>query len=171
MFSLIGKDDGKRAIYARVRKHGHPLCTNRGKVRVCRLVLYEKIGPGEHSCNWCGKTLRWYTGTRGNPPDSIVADHVDGDPTNDSSENIVPSCVACNGMRGRPDRIHDGETVYWEKSNGCRTRHRGAWIECQNCRNPFISPVTQKLVPKRKFCTQSCAASANKNFHRKKNDS
>ena len=70
MFSLIGKDDGKRAIYkyARIRKHGHPLCTHKGKVRVCRLVLYEKIGPGEHGCTWCGKTVKWYVGVVGNPP-------------------------------------------------------------------------------------------------------
>jgi hypothetical protein len=58
-----------------------------------RVVLYEKIGSGPHSCHWCGVTLRW--GGRG----GINADHVDFDKLNNDPENLVPSCLVCNIQR------------------------------------------------------------------------
>ena len=68
--------------YKVVTCHGHPLATKYGLVRLHRKVLYEKIGPGEHPCHWCGETVRWMNGNRSK--DSLVSDHVDGDTQNNS---------------------------------------------------------------------------------------
>lgn len=40
-------------------QQGHPLAGGSGGLAEHRKVLYEKIGPGEHSCHWCGKSLGW----------------------------------------------------------------------------------------------------------------
>lgn len=76
--------------------YDHPLA-NDGTVLEHRKVLYDKIGPGSHDCNWCGKSLEW-GGLEG-----IQADHKDGDKQNNDSDNLVPSCLICNrkGMRLR----------------------------------------------------------------------
>ncbi len=81
--------------YLRIQTTGHPLGD---KAREHRAVLFEKIGPGEHPCNWCGKTLRWKPGEE-LQPDSLLADHIDGDKRNNSPENLVPSCNPCNVRR------------------------------------------------------------------------
>lgn len=74
-------------------QYEHPLAIQ-GYVAEHRVVLYEKIGPGPHLCHWgCGKLLEW--GGR----EGIFADHLDSDPTNNSPENLVPSCNSCNWNR------------------------------------------------------------------------
>ena len=60
-----------------------------------RLVLYEKIGPGQHPCNYCGETVEWKVGQhtqRGN----LIAEHVDGDTTNNDPENLRHLCQRCH---------------------------------------------------------------------------
>lgn len=51
--------------YSVVQWPGHPLATN-GSVREHRAVLFDKIGPGMHSCHWCAKPVTW--GGRGASP-------------------------------------------------------------------------------------------------------
>ena len=75
--------------------YGHPLVTSGGIVGEHRFVLYEKIGIGPHYCHWnCGKLLEW---TRY----SLHVDHIDGNPSNNDPENLVPSCLSCNLARAR----------------------------------------------------------------------
>ena len=80
----------------------HPLsqslskCRRYAKAYVHRLVLYEKIGPGEHACHWCSKLISW-DNKRG--PLRLMADHVDGDKWNNTPDNLVPACWRCNGRR------------------------------------------------------------------------
>lgn len=76
-------------------QYGHPLASHHGELLEHRKVLYEKIGPGEHPCYWCGK-LRSWGGSQG-----IHADHLDDDRLNNDPENLVPSCKRCNGRRGK----------------------------------------------------------------------
>lgn len=83
----------------------HPLAQDSGngygKVYEHRLVLFDKIGPWDHECYWCKKSIRW-----GNDCDAdvIVVDHLDGNEWNNTPENLVPSCRRCNIQRSiRPD--------------------------------------------------------------------
>lgn len=75
-------------------QYDHPLASDTGELLEHRKILYEKIGPGEHECWWCGKLLVW-GGSGG-----IHADHLDDDRANNAPENLVPSCKPCNGKRG-----------------------------------------------------------------------
>lgn len=81
-----------------IAQEQHPLMTGpaRSAVLEHRKVLYDEIGPGPHPCHWgCGRLLEW-GGHAG-----IQADHVDGDKTNNTPENLVPSCPSCNYRRAR----------------------------------------------------------------------
>lgn len=70
----------------------HPLSQSSGLVLQHRKVLFQKIGPGPHRCNWCGLIVEW--------GDSLVTDHVDGDRQNNDPSNLVASCISCNVSRG-----------------------------------------------------------------------
>ncbi len=78
--------------------NGHPLAGAKGKLYEHRKVLYEALGDGPHPCHWrvlsgCGEcSLEW---------SEIHVDHVDDNPTNNSPENLVVSCMACNRSRPR----------------------------------------------------------------------
>lgn len=67
-----------------------------------RYVLHEAIGDGPHPCHWCGKEILWMArrGRNGERPNDLVPDHLDGDPKNNTPENLVPSCYRCNALRG-----------------------------------------------------------------------
>jgi len=77
-------------------KQDHPLADSRGIVYVHRMVLFDKIGPGWHPCHWCGAIVTW---RKGLAPDTLTADHVDFDPSNNDPANLVPSCNLCNSQR------------------------------------------------------------------------
>lgn len=83
--------------YRRVSAPGHPLAGQTGKVYAHRLALHEKIGPGEHPCHWCGKTVTWQ---RGLSPTALIADHLNRDTSDNSPSNLVPACQRCNSGRG-----------------------------------------------------------------------
>lgn len=82
----------------------HPLAKN-GEVLEHRKVLYDVIGPGPHACHWASRygceqfELDWSGGTR------LVVDHLDDDPTNNSLENLVPSCTKCNSSREQYEKV------------------------------------------------------------------
>ena len=91
-----------RAGYLILTGQRHPLAIG-GALAEHRKVLYDAIGPGPHECHWgCGKLLQW-GGT-----DGIHVDHVDGDRANNSRENLVVSCGACNCLRA-----FDGNPGEW----------------------------------------------------------
>lgn len=82
---------------------GHPLAGATRKVRRARLVLFEKLNGENAPCHWCGAALRWVViQIKVSPPDSLYADHLNGDTTDDRPENLVPSCLPCNANRHRP---------------------------------------------------------------------
>lgn len=78
---------------------GHPLANARGTLEH-RVVLYDAIGPGEHSCHWCGTLVTWDITTPADPR-SLVVDHVDFDKLNNDPGNLVPACRGCNIARTR----------------------------------------------------------------------
>ena len=81
-------------------QYGHPLAGpgKRGEVLEHRKVLYDLIGPGPHPCHWCGRSLEW-GGVRG-----INVDHLNDVKDDNRPENLVPSCLNCNGRRGKPPK-------------------------------------------------------------------
>lgn len=69
----------------------HPLATKNGKVLEHRVVLYDKLGSGQHPCYGCSKALVWNY--------NLVVDHLDFDKLNNNPDNLVPSCDSCNVKR------------------------------------------------------------------------
>ena len=76
---------------------GHPLAGVDGRALEHRLVLFDKIGPGEHRCHWCGTSIRWTT--EGLIGDALVVDHVNHDRLDNAPGNLVASCNVCNNHR------------------------------------------------------------------------
>jgi len=146
----------KTSHYSAISAHGHPLARKDGTVRRNRLVLFSMIGPGEHKCHWCSKTIKWTIGRVGS--NSIVSDHVDSDPSNDSESNLVASCQGCNAHRSRTGPIQPGEVVYRKKSGQCM---RGIIVKCAECESPFVARMTSKGIPLNRFCSRRCFSKNN----------
>jgi hypothetical protein len=82
-----------------------------------------------------------------------VVDHLNGDPRDNSEENLVPSCHTCN-MKRRHDRIRDDE-VFYTYPNGHRTR--GVMCTCERCGKQFVAVAVLARTPgKARFCSQPC---------------
>lgn len=91
--------------YREIFDPSHPLAQAGGGVMEHRLVLYEKIGPGEHVCHSCGKKVSWEHDWGGSRRDgALVVDHLDFDKLNNNPDNLVPSCFACNARRHQQRR-------------------------------------------------------------------
>ena len=138
------------------RARAHPLAPASGFVSESRIVLYDKIGAGDHPCHWCGATLRWRPG-EGLASDSLLADHLDWDIHNNAPENLVPSCNACNAHRTRQGdrRLIREEELFITNRNGSRARARR--VHCQACGTEFLVRVSQVRSGKGRFCSMSCA--------------
>lgn len=79
----------------------HPLAGKRGVVYVHRMVLFDEIGFGPHACHWCAAEVDWLP--KGDPRE-LQPDHLNNDGGDNRIENLVPSCRACNGLRGAQRR-------------------------------------------------------------------
>lgn len=87
--------------YRRVYRPGHPISGKRGMTYAHRVNLYDKIGPGEHGCHWCGKTVSWDGLVKAG--DKLEVDHLNNDKTDNDPANLVPACRSCNTTRGRQE--------------------------------------------------------------------
>lgn len=87
--------------YVMLQKAGHPLASKNGFVFAHRAVLFEKVGPDDQSCHWCGRRVSWWL-TWPKDESALVVDHLDGVKVNNAPTNLVPSCNRCN--RGRAVR-------------------------------------------------------------------
>jgi len=132
----------------------HPIAPPSGVVAVSRLVLYDKIGPGPHPCNWCGGEVDWKTGLVAG---ALIADHLNWDREDDRPENLVPACNPCNVNRQREfeDRAiaDDDLTVIW----GSGGRTRAIRRECEYCGVEFLTIPAEVKKGKGRFCSRSCA--------------
>lgn len=104
---------GRRYRY--VTRHGHPLAGATGRAYEHRVVLFDAIGPGGHSCHWCGREVTWES-TRGDA-DCLVADHLNGVGDDNRSENLVPSCAPCNTARAMQARAGALRAAGWWSNN------------------------------------------------------
>ena len=91
-----GSGTTRKDGYRQLHVTGHPLADGRGLVLEHRVVLFGKIGPGEHACHWCSAPVAWEPGITGT---SLIADHLDADRGNNAPGNLVPSCNPCNVRR------------------------------------------------------------------------
>ena len=149
-----GPDGPRKASVTQPRYRtakGHPLAPASGRVAVSRLVLYEKIGVGPHTCQWCGTMLTWTFGLKA---DALIVDHLDWDRLNDDPSNLVPSCISCNARRAAPGRrnaIQPGELTV--PSFGGKHRTRAIKRTCDACGNEFLSSLYKEM----RFCSRLCA--------------
>lgn len=100
----------------------HPLASARGKVYVHRAVLWEKIGPGQHPCYWCGDLVEWKVGPPGTRHGDLTVDHLDGHGDNNDPMNLVPSCRDCNSGRASAARAEALEQNGWWGNHDTRSK-------------------------------------------------
>jgi hypothetical protein len=155
-YHAAGRPPRKAKVKHRMRAAGgHPIAPPSGVVAVARLVLYDKIGPGAHPCHWCERTVRWVAGGPG-APGALLVDHLDHDATNDTPENLVPSCIGCNGHRRRkgdsPRLAADELTMIWSG-----TRVRAVARHCNFCGQRFLTIPAEVRSGKGRYCSRSCA--------------
>lgn len=139
--------------YCMIVDSSHPLAMNNGRVAVHRLNLYEKIGPGEHPCHWCGRVVEWQAkGSRQSRNQrTLISDHVDGKSTNNHPDNLVPSCHGCNVLRVRGCRVRNGGITF-VKPNG--ETARGVMLKCHECGSEVVREASKKAL----FCSKKCGA-------------
>lgn len=84
------------AGYVVCRYPNHPLARTKGSAKNWvfehRVIAYEKYGPTELSCHWCGVPIVWKT---------LHVDHLNEDKTDNDPSNLVVSCKQCNRARGQ----------------------------------------------------------------------
>lgn len=148
--------------YRYIQVQSHPLRPEGGSIAEHRLALYEKIGPGPHSCHWCGKQISW-----GIPPSAdgcIDTDHLDNDRRNNDPANLVPSCHRCNIIRTHDQRFAAKPFVI---SATAGTRRTAVERTCQRpgCGKPFL--IELALVNKNpertgRYCSRECLWNRNR---------
>lgn len=140
--------------YKTITRRGHPIAFN-GKIKVHRLALYEKIGPGPHPCHWCGKLVDWMPGKHPSTAGSLISDHVDEDVSNNSADNLVPSCVACNSGRSKGrGNIRSGESFLIRSGRP----QRADWFHCCICGKKYLSITNISGLPYKKTCSRACTS-------------
>lgn len=140
------------ATYPQVHQPRHPLAPATGFLSTHRIVLYDKIGPGEHPCHWCGKLVHWEKGHQ-RKGTALLTDHIDGNPKNCSLENLVPACNRCNTRRSHPKNIQEGEEWTLNRS-GLRTR--AIKKTCLTCGGSFLIQKSEEAKRPFLYCSSSC---------------
>ncbi len=126
----------------------HPLsqgvsdCGRYGKVYEHRLVLFNKVGPGNQECYWCKKQVFWMKEVHSN---AIVADHLDGNEWNNTPENLVVSCRRCNIQRSiRSDFLTHCPKGHIYSVVGLYIRLDGGGRMCKGCNRERAILRTEK---------------------------
>lgn len=141
------------AGYRYVLRPEHPLAPTCGKLPEHRVILYESIGPGSHPCHHCGEPVEWMVGVR-TKQGALITDHLDGDPTNNSAGNLVPSCHGCN-IKQSEHGVSDDELFLVRDG----VRHRAEERSCEFCGVDFLVRRAEAKQPnKGRFCSMSCRA-------------
>lgn len=146
--------------YRMTRAPDHPVAPASGTVAVCRIVLYDSIGPGAHPCHWCGCEVRWMAGG-GLARGALLVDHLNFDPADDRIENLVPACQPCNAHRRKTGgaALIKADEVFRVFPNGTRTRALRRY--CVICATPFLAVPAEAKIPGRAiYCSLSCARRA-----------
>lgn len=92
----------------------HPISGPTGQLYEHRRVLFEAIGSGPHTCEWCAKPIDWWSESQAS---KLFVDHLDGKKNNNTRSNLVASCHSCNVKRGMAQiwlRAHGARGIYDE---------------------------------------------------------
>jgi len=148
--------------YKYVKRRGHPMCPPGGRMPYHRWVLYERIGPGWHPCHHCGVLVEWRVGVY-TKAGALIAEHLDGDHTNNASENIVPSCQQCNLLKSTRAIKSTEQFVVTSEGN----RARAVEHICERCGKRFLvrGALLRCQSPKSgtgRFCSRQCWYDRNK---------
>ena len=144
----------------------HPLTGKNGYLSLSRFLLFNKIGPSPHKCNWCKRTIHWIIGKRQTGTNALIVDHVNSNPKNNDIKNIVPSCQSCNTKRSLPDQILKEGELFIVMKNGRRLR--AELKTCVVCSFKFkfaISKLSKKDRNNKKiglYCSMKCLYNRNK---------
>jgi hypothetical protein len=106
--SGISVSMGRR--YKRVGAKGHPMADASGLAYEHRVVLFDAIGYGPHSCHWCGVGVDWLP--KGEPGE-LQPDHLNGDGADNRLVNLAPSCRSCNTGRASQARERALRAAGW----------------------------------------------------------
>jgi hypothetical protein len=118
----------------------YPIANKSRRIHLSRFNLFEKTNGVPQKCHWCGISLVWRTGnSQLNLYDSMCVDHLDNNVLNDSLDNLVPSCRACNANRN-------------SHGNG-----RKKLKNCKYCNVKFW-PKNNKSI----FCSNYCSSKGRK---------
>lgn len=127
---------------------GHPLTAGKGRmVSVHKLVLWNKIGPGEHPCHYCSTPVSWDAPRYS--PERLETEHLDRDRFNNEPENLVPCCHRCN-MQNRSMNVTDDEP--WRRHAG-GWRIRGNPAVCRYCGKDYVARRDHQGL----FCSRGCS--------------
>jgi hypothetical protein len=166
-YNASGRPKRKKNIEHRTERiPAHPVAPPSGIVSISRRVLYDKIGPGQHLCHWCKKTVQWMVGI-GLHKNALIVDHLNHDATDDSPENLVPSCDSCNKRRTRKGEfrpiIKDDELFVIAK-NGNRTRAVERICQRKSCGKSFLIAAAQIASKPNtgRFCSLDCMYNRNR---------
>lgn len=143
--------------YKIVKRPNHPLAPPSGQLPLHRVVLYGKIGPGPHPCHECGTEVNW--SSRRTAKGALIADHLDGNSTNNDPSNLAPACHPCNTRRGHDRRLADVPVITSERGRRAATER-----VCAHCSKPFLV-VTSLLTNKGstntgEYCSRLCQNTA-----------
>lgn len=134
--------------YKSVKLSGHPLADKSGCVAEHRLVLYKKIGPGKHKCNWCGREIEWQPGNHVHD-NALTTDHLNNDTLDNDPDNLVPSCHRCNCKRGKKNSLKPGEPFVVRSGS----KKRAVMQTCPVCHKEFPAIPSNHLT----YCSPECA--------------
>lgn len=95
--------------YIRYVGYKHPASTPSGITGYHRIVLWDKLDGQDAVCHWCDKQLYWGK-TYPQDNDALCVDHLNLDKSDNSPENLVPTCAVCNvtrpgGQNRKPSKL------------------------------------------------------------------
>jgi hypothetical protein len=145
--------------YSVLHRPLHPLAPPSGQLHVHRIVLYDAIGPGAHQCHSCGVEVNWRTATI-TGKGSLVVDHLDGNPRNNTLTNLAPACHPCNTRRGYDVKMADVPVLVTQRG------YRKTAVErvCIQCSEPFLVAKTslecKGATNTGEYCSRQCQNTA-----------
>jgi hypothetical protein len=107
--------------YIQIKLPGHPVSGVRDFAFLHRKVLYDKIGPGTHSCYYCNVEITWFV--------NLECDHKDHDKLNNDPDNLVPCCVGCNRTRWNTEK-----TECPNNHGPYDKQYKNGWRYCSKCK-------------------------------------
>ncbi len=105
--------------YVLVYAPGHVVGRGKAHVYEHRKIFYDANGEGPFKCHVCGANQTW---------DTMHIDHLDDDKTNNSIDNLAPSCPTCNQGRGRHKMVRTNQARGVQVTAFGKTMSMAQWV-------------------------------------------